>query len=66
DVIVAVKDMDVKNDGDLFKALDKCSPGETVSLTVERPTSAGIQNGVFSQARERVQLKIELKATPAV
>ncbi|KAL1510860.1 hypothetical protein AB1Y20_005693 [Prymnesium parvum] len=66
DVIVGLQEDVIKSDYDLFKALDKCNPGQTVSLTVERTPTSLREEMISSQPRQRVQLKVKLEARAAV
>jgi len=63
DVITAVNRDAVKTDLDLFRAIDKYAPGETVTLTVARLSDADAGRGL--QEKE-LRLPIQLQATEAV
>ena len=64
DVIVGLNGEAVASDTDLFRALDKCEPGQTVQLTVDRVQGdSGTQD--VERGPRRLQLKVKLQATAA-
>ena len=53
----------VASDTDLFRALDKCEPGQTVQLTVDRVQGdSGTQD--VERGPRRLQLKVKLRKEP--
>jgi len=63
DVITGVNRDAVKTDLDLFRAIDKYAPGETVTLTVARLSDA---DGGQRLEEKELRLPIQLQATEAV
>jgi len=74
DVIIALDDARVDTEADLYRALDKYQPGQTVSLTVVRlvPTGGTVEgrgrgrgNELQEYRQEEARLKIQLQAMEA-
>eukprot|EP00968_Pinguiococcus_pyrenoidosus_P002370 scaffold131_cov381-Pinguiococcus_pyrenoidosus.AAC.4 len=70
DIIIQVGDTKVKNEGDLFKALEKYQPGEKVTITVMRLAPGTSQRSAYKNGEpleESVaRLGVELQSSEAI